>query len=168
MRAVLFTGAIIGAVVALFVLFSGKSLTPSRIPGKEAATSSGVTFQYPDTLGTSYIGLTDWPPQVQFLEEAFSCNEAGDETVRAGRTEPRTINGQEYCVTVVSEGAAGSIYRQYAYAFPFENGAAVFTFSLRFPRCLNYDEPQRAACIAEEQNLSLDTIVDEIRATLKR
>jgi len=168
MRTFLFAGAILGVVISLFALFSRESIVPIDVFEEETATSSSVTFQYPDTLGTSYISLTDWPPALQVLEEEFSCTEAGNETERAGQTERRTIGGQEYCVTTVSEGAAGSIYRQYAYAFPLEAGTAIFTFSLRFPQCLNYDEPQQTACLAEEQNLQLDTLVDEMRATLER
>lgn len=60
----------------------------SACPGEnndlwKTATSDGITFQYPETLLTEYTHTVDWPPQVQVLNEPFSCAEAGSEIALA-------------------------------------------------------------------------------------
>ena len=50
-------------------------------------TNNGITFQYPETLLTTYINTQDWPPQIQVLNEPFNCTEAGGRNRRAGKTE---------------------------------------------------------------------------------
>lgn len=122
----------------------------------------GIAFSYPRDLGTEYIRTVDWPPQVLVEDGPFTCVEAGVEIARAGRTEPRTIGGRDYCVTRVVEGAAGSIYTQYAYATPAEGSVMVLTFTLRAVQCGNYDEPRRNECVRERAAFSMDPVVDAI------
>ncbi|HVY35913.1 MAG TPA: hypothetical protein VG982_01380 [Candidatus Paceibacterota bacterium] len=127
------------------------------------------SFQYPESIGTTYITPTDWPPQVQIVSN-FTCTPGGSEIAQAGVTTQETINGHTYCVTRESEGAAGSIYTQYAYAVNLStlagagtmNGTAIFTFSLRFVQCANYDDPQRTECETERQAFSIDQTIDKI------
>jgi hypothetical protein len=138
---------------------------------------TGLSFQYPSTLGTQYISLTDWPPKIQVLNTAYVCTAGGSEIMPAGQTAEQTINGRKYCVTKESEGAAGSIYTMYAYATPIDlqnlpqtgNGnTIIFTFSLRFVQCANYDEPNRTACENERASFTVDNTVDQIVKTLKQ
>jgi len=141
-------------------------------------SKTGVTFQYPETLLTEYIHTQDWPPQIQVLNETFTCTEAGVETARAGQTLKRTVDNRTYCVTKVTEGAAGSIYNQYAYAFqadipPTPEASArqsmtvIFTFSLRTVQCGNYNEAERKACEGEHETFDLDDVVDRMAMTLQ-
>lgn len=134
----------------------------------ETATDpvTGITFRYPETLTAKYINTVDWPPHIRILDEPFDCSEAGEETDRAGGTKEHRVDGRTYCVTTVTEGAAGSIYRQYAYAFPYNNQTAIFTFSLRFSQCDNYDEPQRVECKSERETLDVDNLIDRIMQTM--
>jgi hypothetical protein len=125
-----------------------------------------VSFEYPEKLTTEFIHAVDWPPQLQITDEPFSCTEAGSETARAGRTEKRMVDNREYCVTKASEGAAGSVYTQYAYAFPKNNGTAIFTFSLRSVQCGNYDEPNMGRCEAEREAFDMDGVMDRMARTL--
>jgi hypothetical protein len=124
--------------------------------------ATGVAFRYPPDLGTEFIHAVDWPPQVRVEEGPFACLEAGTETARAGRTEPVTIGGRTYCVTRVTEGAAGSVYTMYAYAWPAEDAVIIVTFSLRAVQCGNYDEPRRIECERERAAFSIDPVVDGI------
>jgi hypothetical protein len=129
-------------------------------------TKTGLSFRYPGELDTTYIHALDWPPAFQILEQPFSCNEAGLETARAGRTEGHVIDGQVYCVTKISEGAAGSIYTQNAYAFPKGNRVVVFNFSLRSVQCANYDDPQKSACQTEQASFDLNNLIHQIATSL--
>jgi hypothetical protein len=147
---------------------TGNEPAADRWSGWETATTSegGISFRYPAAFGTSYITPVDWPPQLQVLSEPFSCTAAGDETARAGKTELRTIEGREYCVTQITEGAAGSIYSQYAYAFPKDDATMILTFTLRMPQCLNYDDPERTACQDEQETFALDPLIDMVAQSI--
>jgi hypothetical protein len=130
--------------------------------------SRGLLFQYPQHFGTAYIHPVDWPPQVQVLQEPYHCTEGGNETARAGRTEARTVNGHQYCVTTVAEGAAGSLYYQYAYATQLVPAKTViFTFTARAVQCGNYDEPRRTVCEQERESFNIDGIMDQVIQTAR-
>src|SRR5262245_45046126 len=115
---------------------SPTSTTPVTGTATSSATSStgwqtteenGYTFEYPEGLGTAYIRVVDWPPQLEGTSTPFSCSESGDEITPAGKTELRTVGTHTYCVTISTEGAAGSIYTQHTYAF--ERGSEVLSFT---------------------------------------
>lgn len=129
----------------------------------KAATDSesGITFKYPEKLETKYIRVFDWPPKVAVHNKSFSCLETGSEISLAGITEKHEINGKTYCVTKISEGAAGSIYTSYVYAAPRDNyGTIIFTFSTRMTQCGNYDETEMKECDAERAKFNMDMIAD--------
>ena len=130
-------------------------------------SKTGITFQYPETLLTTYIHTQDWPPQVQVLSEQYRCTEAGGETARAGKTEKRLVDNREYCRTSIVEGAAGSIYTQYAYAFLKDNKTFIFTFTTRATQCGNYDETERKACEGERETFDIDSVVDRMARSIK-
>lgn len=134
--------------------------------------ASGVSFRYPQTLGTAYVSTVDWPPIASIIDQPFTCTQAGSEIAPAGQTKQQTINNRAYCVTKESQGAAGSIYTQYAYAFAGDsvgqaNKTVIFTFSLRFVQCANYDDPQKIACQNEQASFSPDNTMDEIAGSLR-
>ena len=128
--------------------------------------STHASFQYPPTIPTKYISLVDWPPKIQVTHEPFACTQAGSEISRGGKTEQKTINGTTYCVTTSSEGAAGSIYNQYAYAWYKGNTTVILTFSLRLVQCGNYDQPKQQECQAERDAFTPDTVLDQIAQTV--
>lgn len=132
-----------------------------------ANEEDGITFEYPSELGTEYITAVDWPPVPRISEEAYSCTEAGAVDERAGETRETEINGRTYCVTTISEGAAGSVYQQYAYAREFEENTVIMTFSLREVQCANYDEDEAAVCEAEQGGFNVDELADEMMQTVE-
>ncbi|HBA36376.1 TPA: hypothetical protein DCZ15_00715 [Candidatus Falkowbacteria bacterium] len=136
---------------------------------------TGLTFQYPETFLTAYIHVQDWPPQIQILNELLVCREAGSEITSTGKTEKRFVDNREYCRTSMAEGAAGSIYTQYTYAFPFystgstqaDRKTVMLTFTVRAPQCDNYDEVERQACANERETFDIDSIVDRMARSIK-
>ena len=96
------------------------------------------------------------------IGDSFSCVEAGSPTDRAGRTELRRIGDTEYCVTEVIEGAAGSIYTQYAYMMERGGEIIILTFSLQFVQCANYGEPEKTACEQEREAFDPDQLIRQI------
>lgn len=131
-----------------------------------SSISANIDFKYPKDIGTTYIHPVDWPPQFTILNTAFTCTEAGAEMARAGKTEIRMIGATPYCITTESEGAAGSTYTNFAYAFAYGQQTAIMTFSLRSVQCGNYDESERIACENERDAFSIDTIANRIAQSI--
>lgn len=128
---------------------------------------SELTFESPEKVGTGYVSTVDWPPVLNVYDTSYTCTEAGEAIARAGKTERVYVNGSEYCKTTLLEGAAGSTYGQYAYAFEREGKTLIFTFSLRYVQCLNYDEPKQSACKLEQESLNVDALVDGMAKSVK-
>lgn len=127
----------------------------------------GISFRYPVDFSTKYIQAFDWPPKVAFQNLPFYCAAAGTQLATAGRTEPRVINNHVYCVTSLVQGAAGSTYTQYAYAWEAGGREVIFTFSTRAPQCANYDNPNKTECENERAAFNIDKIFDSIAQTLE-
>jgi hypothetical protein len=128
--------------------------------------SSGLAFHYPSDLGARYIHPVDWPTKLQVVDGPWQCTAAGCETARAVKTERQVLGGRSYCVTRESEGAAGSIYTMYAYAFEHGGRVALLTFSLRAVQCGNYDEPRKSECETERAAFDVSPTIDAIARTL--
>lgn len=126
----------------------------------------GLSIKYPEDFGTKYLSAFDWPPQIQILNQKYSCSLGGIDTQRAGQTSSQTINGHAYCITKVVEGAAGSMYTQYAFAFPKDNRTVILTFSTRQPQCDNYDDPEKTLCKNERDSFDLNSLIDKIAQSL--
>jgi hypothetical protein len=151
----------------------GQSFAAFEIPGSwelRVVEGENALFMHPPDLGLEYIEATDWPPQVQVLDDSFACTEAGEPGARAGRTERRTIAGRDYCITTVVEGAAGSIFTQYAYATALDgqdSKTAIFTFSFRASQCGNFaTDAEREQC-ESEQDFDIDALIHQIFKTFR-
>lgn len=128
---------------------------------------NNLSFRYPENLGTTYVTLVDWPPLAFVQDSPYSCVNAGEAIERAGKTEERNIDGRIYCVTEKEEGAAGSIYTSYAYNSVVNGKNLIFTFTIRKPQCMNYDEPNQSACIQEQQSVNFDRLADQMMQSVK-
>lgn len=131
--------------------------TTSVMPSSTLATSPVPT----SPPSTKYISPVDWPPKVSTENKPFSCLEAGSEQSTAGQTKKIIVNNHTYCVTKETQGAAGSIYTQYAYAVAKGDQTEIFTFSLRFVQCDNYPESEKTTCENESQSFNVDTFMDQ-------
>jgi len=126
-----------------------------------APNAQGIQFMYPRELPTTYLSAAapeGWPPQVSLEGGAeYSCAEQ-DEIM---------IGDRAYCTAIMSEGAAGSTYRTYEYITAQGDFLVRVIFTLRFPQCLNYDEPQRSACAQEEENFDVNGLADRVAQSIR-
>jgi hypothetical protein len=159
--------AVLLALIAWAVISLPERREARAVPGWVVGSSAGLNFQYPPAFSTKYISPVDWPPLFQILTEDFECTEAGENIERAGRTEEKLINGKTYCVTEVVQGAAGSIYTQYAYAFEVEDEIVVMTFTTRMPQCVNYPELEMGECESERMAFNIDDLAAQIAETVE-
>lgn len=132
----------------------------------EGTSSEGLIFNYPESLGTTYISTAEWPPQVAVLI-AYACPTNASSTEPFFQVAERMIDGKTYCVAALGEGAAGSTYVTYEYVT--DRGDAVLwtSFTLRYVQCQNYDEPERSACVAEQDAANTDPLAAVILETMR-
>jgi translocator protein len=124
--------------------------------------SAGIYFQYPEKLTTQFITVAEWPPRVTILIGNFSCHPATSTSSFLETSVQRLIEDHNYCVRSASGAAAGSTYTNYKYSREDNGRLLTVAFALRYPQCLNYDDPEQTACLNERQTFNLDSIVDRI------
>lgn len=143
---------------------------PEKILSQDDLDNSAQNFfsNLNTTLDTDYVSPVDWPPLVRALpDEPYQCTQAGSEFQQGGETKTLVFDGAEYCVTKVSEGAAGSQYTQYAYLRDFDGELIVLSFSFRFVQCMNYDEPKQSECLHEQESFNITPIIHQFFSQLK-
>lgn len=128
--------------------------------------AQGITFQYPKQLLTKYIDAFTWPPTVKIMTGVFSCLQAPLNSVSQEKITQRTVDSRTYCVEEKSGGAAGSTYTDYVYTGVKFGQLITVSFTLRYPQCLNYDDPQKTECLNERTAFDLDSLVDRIVASI--
>ncbi|MFA5126550.1 MAG: hypothetical protein WC465_00935 [Patescibacteria group bacterium] len=121
-----------------------------------------ISFRYPKDLGKKYIFTEDWPPIVSVINQPYTCQPTDQTSSLAARTIERKINNRTYCIAMSSEGAVGSVYTSYRYTTPWKSKLLNITFTLRYPQCQNYFEPEQTACVDERQDFDIDALVDQI------
>lgn len=113
----------------------------------------------------NYISAPDWPPQITLSTTTASldCSLITETTSQSDRRSRRTLGSRIYCISAHSEGAAGSVYTDYIYQTINNEGRLVTAkFTLRYPQCLNYDEPRQSECIKERTEFKLDALIDQM------
>ena len=131
------------------------------------STENNLTFQYPDTLSTKYSSTVTWPPTITITaSNILNCPQTPQESSFPHRITQRMVDQKIYCMEASSEGAAGSVYTTYSYSTIWNNNIVNLDFTLQYPRCENYDNPQQTACIYERESFDLDGVIDRIVDTL--
>ena len=124
-------------------------------------------------LNTEYIGSQNWkviivneeekyPPKFKITEGQIDCKITSSESALLSRTVKRKIDGRIYCIESASEGAAGTIYTQYAYSTLKSGNLITVSCVIRYPQCINYSEPYRTECANERETFDLDKIIGHI------
>lgn len=121
-------------------------------------------------LDTEYISLRDWDVHI--------VDSAGEKPPHPIRLDPQgevecadEYSRQEsedwtYCLKESSEGAAGTIYKEYAYTTIKDHRIITVSFTLAQPQCGNYGEAERAACQEEYKNFEQQELADQVIAEL--
>ena len=124
-------------------------------------------------LNTEYIGSQDWkvnmvneeenyPPKFKITEGQIDCTITSCESGLLTSTAKRRIDGRVYYIESTNEGAAGTIYTQYAYSTIKSGSLITVSCVIRYPQCMNYSEPQRTECANERETFDLDKIIGYI------
>lgn len=111
-----------------------------------------------------YISPSYWPPRISTSDEEWSCRETDPTTpdARGAETKRETISGQIYCVSKITEGAAGSIYTNYKFKTQKNDALVVVELATQSPQCTNYPEPERGACEEERKNFEIGPLIHAI------
>ena len=125
-------------------------------------SKSDITFKYPEKISADYITPQDWPPKVLVSDKPFSCIESSETKALQDKVVKKYIAGRIYCITTSSEGAAGSTYVEYTYMTDKNGELITVNFILRYPQCLNYDDPRQTECKDEQQSFDLDGLIDRV------
>ena len=134
--------------------------------GWKTSSEQGLEFSYPEKLTTKYIDAFEWPPKVTVADGEFSCAETSLASSLPERVTRRTVDSRVYCMEEIIGVAAGSTYIEYAYTTAREGKLITLKFTLRYPQCLNYDEPNQSECMAERETFDLDGVIDRITSTV--
>ncbi len=130
----------------------------------------GISFQYPEWFHKDwtfeFIGAHTWPPSIAVSSTSFGCVESGVERKNVALTHERIIRGKKYCVTLNSEGAAGSIYTTYTYATSVEQRTVTMTVTLRAAQCANVGSERLEARCEHELSILVPEKVDELFADM--
>lgn len=115
-----------------------------------------------EELNTKYIHIHEWPSATKIEKKNFICEETAITSSLSETTTQKLINNRMYCVNVINEGAAGSVYSSYTYT-TFEDGNLFkINFILRYSSCGNYSEKENQDCINEREIFNVDLIVDDL------
>jgi len=126
-----------------------------------------IQFLYVDPFPEKFITPVNWPPSVSISDEKFSCKDGGSEIQITGESMQKNLGGNNYCLTVQSEGAAGSTYTTYKYVTTKAGALVTFDFALRFVQCYNYSDPQKTECTKERETFDSDALVIRMEESLQ-
>lgn len=141
-----------------------KTVLPRNISGNVASTFS---FEYPAILAAKFIYPEIWPPTLTFSDEEFSCIETAAAPDIPERVAEKVIDARAYCVKTLDEFDDESIHTTYIYSTFRDNRVANLQFALRYPRCENYDDPERTECSRERLSFDLNAIIASIMTSLR-
>ena len=132
---------------------------------------SKIKTDLPASFKADYISFRNYSSGIYKAEEyprleswvengGIECDETAPESSQPLRISKRNISGRTYCIGASSEGAAGSVYTQYAYTTVIEGKVYVIKFLVQYPNCDNYPEAENIRCKSERESFNLDILVD--------
>jgi hypothetical protein len=151
---------VILTIVAILIVggiayYAGTMKNTVQLP----ADTNEQTTPLSTTLPSPYISAQEnWPPVIITAATTYSCTAATNEM---GSTVERLINNKTFCITTLTEGAAGSSYSTYTYTSANTNTSVkTTTFTLRYQNCGNYAAlSEYPLCQNAQASFALDAIV---------
>jgi hypothetical protein len=142
---------------------SGQTTVLNNPDGKDYQPNSGSDGKSISTRLPSFVSAqAGWPPVIQTSSKAYSCSPSRAE---GATTTQKTINGKTYCITIKSEGAAGTIYYTYTYVTAVTSGGTKTTnFTLAFHNTdcgTDTGTPEKISCNGQGP-LDVTAIVDSL------
>lgn len=130
-----------------------------------------IESKLPNSFKGNYISFSNYDLNIFKTEEypkleswvengEIECKETPMESSLPLRINKKEINGKKYCIISSSEGAAGSVYTQYAYTTVIGGSVYSVNFIARYPNCDNYPENENNKCKLEREKFDLDYFVD--------
>lgn len=130
-----------------------------------------IESNLPDSFKANYISFQNYELNILKSEEypkleswvkngEIECDETPLESSLPLRVNKKEINEQKYCISASSEGAAGSVYTQYAYTTVIGSNVYLIKFVARYINCNNYPDKEKRECETERENFNLDILVD--------
>lgn len=118
----------------------------------------------PQIQNTEYISIQNKNVQTFNSEENYPADfrVVEGEIKCPSTSSAKTIGGEKYCFSETSEGAAGTIYKDYAYATVINNSLIMANFTIEFPQCGNYPEPSKSECEEEHGSFEPDKLADKL------
>ncbi|HZJ41873.1 MAG TPA: hypothetical protein VFD51_02565 [Patescibacteria group bacterium] len=118
-----------------------------------------ISFQ---NYSSGIFKAENYPPaEFKVLNGEIECEETGLGSSLPLRISKKEINGNKYCIGAFSEGAAGSVYTEYAYSTVIGDNVYLILFVARYTNCDNYPEEENLKCKTERENFDLDVLVDQ-------
>ncbi len=135
--------------------------------------ASGYSFQYPKTIGGLYVTAQQWPPKisVQTAPSDFIC--AVGKTNDGVEVSQEKVGTSTICLTAREDGAAGSIYTTYDFAWVVpglqNSNIVTLSFIVKAPSsCMVYSGAKRAVCNKEVAEFSVEKLIQQIVPTVKK
>lgn len=180
-RKIIIAVIVIALVLIIFLQNKNSKYNPLPAPGMKPSpspkiphpdwktftdSSFHIIFEYPAGLPAKYIRPQNWPPKITLSSGNFSCKERGEADGQPLILQ-KTIGDTTYCIQSMTQGAAGTIYTDYTYTFLKDDQLISLQFTLAYPQCGNFEDAQNRECEKERQSFDLDTLINQITATVK-
>lgn len=109
-----------------------------------------------DDFNYNYIDTAEWPPRTIYSSSTLSlkesCNISALEYPYSYATSSqKVIQSTHYCEKVYQYQGVGSTFKTYVYTKKQKNNTVTTSFSLRFPQCSRFNEPQASDCEKEQR-----------------
>ncbi|MDD3386324.1 MAG: hypothetical protein PHX92_00055 [Candidatus Pacebacteria bacterium] len=133
---------------------------------KETDKDEQLNFKIPNIF-TQYMSAQDWEiktnnQEINIKNGEIECNETPLTSSLGTAVYKKILNNKTYCVSMSSEGAAGSVYKKYDYHTLKDNNVISISVTIRATQCYNYDEPQATECVTERESFNIDNFISNI------
>jgi hypothetical protein len=150
-------------LLVVFLFLDNKEEELSNVIDKDNEKEDLVSVSLSDlfeNINADFMSFSDW--SIEKLDGEFVCEVTPAESSHNIRVVEKIIDSDKYCVAARSEGAAGSTYTEYVYSTVKNDELIVLDFTVKYPRCSNYNEIEGEFCETERENFDLDTEVKQI------